>query len=79
MKVVPFPAPNLANIPAMARKFADDLEAGKYGDVSAAVLVIHRPSGGVASFGWGDIDDRYAVIGMLEAAKHSHAADMVDE
>jgi hypothetical protein len=71
LNVVQFPASNLNDIPLMARRFADDVEAGEYGAVEAVVIVAVT-DGGIVSLGWGDADSRYKVIGMLEAGKFMH-------
>lgn len=62
------PVRNLMDIPLMARGFADDLEAGDYGDVQRVIVVIDS-SEGIRTLGWGDSTGTFEAIGILEAAK----------
>lgn len=59
---------NLMDIPAMARGFADDLEAGDYGEVERVIVVIDTPDG-LRTLGWGESVSNYEAIGILEAGK----------
>jgi methyl coenzyme M reductase alpha subunit len=45
------PVGNLADIPALLRKLADDIEAGKLGSVHAAAIVLEAPGLPVYGFG----------------------------
>ncbi len=63
-----FPGPNLRDIAVMARKFADDVEAGNFGEVETALVVLEG-SEGVQTFGWGDVVSFRETIGTLEIAK----------
>ena len=62
------PVSNLMDIAAMARKFADDIEAGEYGEVQR-VLVVADCGDGMHQFGWGESVSMYEALGILEAAK----------
>jgi hypothetical protein len=59
---------NLMDIPSMARGFADDLDAGHYGEVNR-VLVVIDSADGVHTLGWGDSVSMFEALGILEAAK----------
>jgi hypothetical protein len=76
MNIVTLPVNNLNDIPAMARRFADDVEAGVYGVVDAVVVSITTDTG-FTSFGWGDADDGFKVVGMLQCAANVQIADMM--
>lgn len=77
LKVVPFTGGNLRDVPALAKRFAEDLEAGNYGDVSAVTLVLET-DGVLTTLGWGDADVMRA-IGMLFAGATSLSAGEPDE
>ena len=62
------PVSNLMDIAAMARKFADDIEAGEYGEVQR-VLVVADCGDGMHQFGWGESVSMYEALGILDAAK----------
>ena len=72
LKLVPnvesLPVNNLMDIAGMARKFADDVEAGRYGEVER-VIVIADCGDGMHQFGWGESVSMYEALGILEAAK----------
>jgi hypothetical protein len=70
----PEPSPSVA---AQARAFADDVEAGTYGEVKCVALALEY-DGGLMAIGWGVSDD-YKMIGMLEAGKLMVFADATDE
>ncbi len=57
---------------AMARKFADDLEAGEYGEPLNVMLVLEckqpRKGTDVQLFGWGSNADGLHGLGMLTSA-----------
>lgn len=67
MNVVELPVRNLADIPAMARTLADDVERGDYGTVRRVLVIMD--SDDLHTFGWGDVGDAFASIGLLDAAK----------
>jgi methyl coenzyme M reductase alpha subunit len=49
--VADLPVGNLADIPALLRKLADDIEAGSLGTVHAAAVVLEAPGLPVYGFG----------------------------
>jgi len=67
MNIVELPVRNLADIPAMARTLADDVERGDYGTVRRVLVIMD--SDDLHTFGWGDVGDAFASIGLLDAAK----------
>lgn len=73
------PVSNLQDIAAMARKFADDLDAGKHGDVFRAVLVVQCEDTSLTMFGWGENTTAFELMGLFEAAKlRVFADDLMD-
>jgi len=76
MRIVELPVNNLNDIPTMARKLADDVEAGVYGHVRAVVVAIEADDG-FSSFGWGAADDGFKVAGVFQAAAHVNLSEMV--
>ena len=76
MKVVPLPVGNLRDIASMARKFADEFEAGNYGNHVRALLVLEGE--GIEMFLWGDDLTNLAAIGILDCAKARVISDMID-
>lgn len=71
MNVVPLPVSNLNDIPAMIRKLADAIENGDHGEVDTCLVVLDHDTG-ITQFGFGDVNGRYHVIGLLETAKMGH-------
>ena len=71
MNVVPFPLPGLHNIPAMARAFADAVEAGQWGNVKSVLLVCESDDK-ITTMGRGAADDPYRNVGMFNAAAQMH-------
>jgi hypothetical protein len=67
LKVVPFTSPNLRDIPAMLRLFADDIEAGKHGEISK-VMMAAMDSDECAVFGFGDVGSLAESIGIFHLA-----------
>ena len=59
---------NLMDIPAMARGFADDMDAGLYGEVQRAIVIVDSDDG-LRLLGWGESLSQYEALGVLEAAK----------
>ena len=77
--VTPIPCSNLRDVAAMARKFADDLDAGQYGEVNR-VVVIAENGDGISIFGWGVATTAYELMGLFEASKlRVFADDLVDD
>jgi hypothetical protein len=67
LKVVPLRETTIRDIPAMARHFADAVENGEYGKVTAAITVTIDEDGGIGVFGWGDTNEVHTV-GVLSLA-----------
>lgn len=65
----------LSDVPAMLRKMADRIEAGKYGDVSRATLVLFADQLTVHGFGKGDVGDTF----MQLAAAQLRLASMIEQ
>jgi hypothetical protein len=65
---VELPVRNLMDIPSMARGFAEDLIAGRYGEVSRVIVLIDSREG-LTTERWGEDIPIYEVVGMHEAAK----------
>lgn len=72
------PVGNLMDIAGMARRFADDVDSGKLGDVASVTLLIES-SAGLARETWGEVPTGYELIGLLETAKMGVWADNADE
>jgi hypothetical protein len=62
-------APLLTDIPGMLRRAADQIEAGTYGAVGAAFLLLPDPDGYPRIFGWGDVEGQNHPIIQCELAK----------
>ena len=62
------------DVVAMARKFADDIEAGAYGEALNVMLVLERKRPGeladVELFGWGPDASGLHGLGMLTTGTH---------
>lgn len=70
LNVVEFPQQcKVSDIAAMARKFADDLEAGAYGEPRNALVMLDGDS--LELFNWGEGLTFQESIGALEVAKAS--------
>jgi len=72
------PVGNLMDVAEMARRFADDVDAGKLEDVVSVTLLIET-STGLARETWGEIPTGYELIGMLETVKMAVLADNGDD
>ena len=66
------------NIAAMARKFADEVEAGEHPGLRTATLLLES-EGYVSLVHWGHLPSIVEGIGMLELAKAQIIADAVEE
>lgn len=66
--VTVLPVANLMDIAGMARKFADDIEAGRYGEPTRAIVILDCGNA-MHQFGWGESLSMYEALGILEAAK----------
>lgn len=60
--------PRSNDVPAMARKFAHDVECGEYGSVDCVVAVV-ATSDDLHLFGWGNIDGLRAT-GLLSMGSY---------
>lgn len=56
---------NSRDIPAMLRKMAEDIEAGRYGEVGEAALVLYGDT--LEVFGWGSAQDGTSSSLLLQA------------
>jgi len=66
--VIPLDVYNFQDIAACARKFADQLEAGKQGEPTRVICVLEFADGLALSV-WGENPSSYEMIGLLDAAK----------
>ena len=66
------------HIPEMAREFADRAEAGEFGTLISATLVIEAMDG-VETVFWGETPTRTEIIGLLELAKAKTLSDLLGE
>lgn len=78
--VVPLYETNFRDVPAMLRRLADDIEAGKYGEVREGATVLMGSE--LEVFGWGQDQDGASTAIMLQAgamrlirAVESHGRD----
>jgi hypothetical protein len=78
--IAELPVTNYADIAAMARKFADELEAGEHGTLHRAVLICQADDTSLSIHGWGESTSAYEMMGLFEAAKLNVFADqLVDD
>jgi hypothetical protein len=69
--------PDYADIAAMLRQYAGEIEAGQYGDdVICALLVLETPAKPLV-LGCGEEPSPYEMMGLFEAAKLNVFADQV--
>lgn len=52
-EIIELPKGTVADIPRVLRAIADQIEAGEYGAVIAAALVVEAEGGGIRTFGGG--------------------------
>ena len=70
LNVVPFPQKiPLSDVVAQVRAFADQLEAGEYGDAGTVFCVVPKVDGYPSILGWGDVTGANDPIIQLELAK----------
>ena len=67
--------PDYANVPQMLRQYANEIEAGQYGDVEMAMIAV-LAGDDVFTLGCGEEPTPLEMIGMFEAAKLKTLADM---
>lgn len=74
------PVGNLLDIGGMARRFADEVDAGRHGQVSRVILMVEDEDG-IRVLGWGARDATpYELMGLFEAAKlRVFADDFIDD
>ena len=60
---------NALDIPAMARLLANNVDAGKFGNVRSAAVVLEREDGVPEVFSWGD-SGLLRTIGLLHLGIH---------
>lgn len=65
--------PEHSNLPAMLRQYAKEIEAGEFGDITMAVLLLE--TGDVLHLG--EEISAYETMGLFEAAKLQAFADHV--
>jgi hypothetical protein len=68
--------PDYRNIAEMLRQYANEIEAGQYGDIVSALLVLETPTKPI-TLGCGEEPTPYEVMGIFEAAKLHAFADHV--
>lgn len=73
--VTELPVGNLMDIGGMARRYADDIDRGEYGDVERAVVITQLSDGSLNIMGWGENTNAYELMGLFEAAKLRVFAD----
>ena len=56
LKVVKMPDNPLTDIPNVLRRIADEIEAGSYGEIEMAGVVMENDSGDIETFGAGKTD-----------------------
>lgn len=78
-EIVEFPSGNLADIPALLRTIADEIEAGQHGAPGCAVFVLEQPAGvWPAVFGLGADAIPPRSLWLLELAKGFLIANHVE-
>lgn len=79
MSVIPFPAVNWRDIPGLSREFADKVEAGQYGEITRALLVLDTPDG-VHTLSWGEGACPIYIMGLCQAAANTvYAEGLMDD
>jgi hypothetical protein len=66
--------PDYGDIPAMLRQYANEIEAGQYGEVISAVIVLELEED-ISILGCGEDPTPYELMGVFEAAKLKIFAD----
>lgn len=73
-----FPALNLQDIAACARKFADSVDAGEFGQIASAMLVLDVEDG-METLHWGEAMSLREAIGTFDIAKAHFIAKIIGE
>jgi hypothetical protein len=70
LKVVPIhDGPNINDIPAQLRAFADRIERGEYGEVDGLFAILPRDKEYPVTLGWGVIDGSFDPIIQFDLAR----------
>ncbi len=70
MNVVTLRDTSLSDVPGMLRKTADAIEAGEYGEVAGAVLILQiGENEDLEIFAFGRMPTTAHTVGLMEAAK----------
>jgi hypothetical protein len=72
-----FPGTNLRDTAAAARKYAELVDRGEFGDVIRATLIVETRSGQETQF-WGEIPSINEAIGNLEIAKQTLIMQIIE-
>jgi hypothetical protein len=75
--ITELPVRNLNDVPQMARGFADDIDAGEWGEICRAVVIAQGEDGSLTILGWGENTTAYELMGLFEAAKLQAFADHI--
>lgn len=75
--VVDLPVYNPALIPSIARTFADKVEAGEFGEVTRAIVILETDAGPL-NFYWGETPSHLEVVGLIQLALHETTQDALD-
>ena len=70
--------PDYANIVAMLRQYANEIEAGQYGEPIRAIMVMQLEDE-LLTLGCGEEPTAYELMGMFEAAKLRVFADDLND
>lgn len=71
LHVVPFPGPDINDIPARLRSVADMIESGEFeNDIRAFVWIIVKADGDTETGAIGRCHDRMHAAGIMQAAAH---------
>jgi hypothetical protein len=74
MTIHALPVTNWRNIPSIARDFADRVEAGDFGEVTRAMVVLDTEHG-IHTLSWGEEATSLYAMGMFQAASNMAFAD----
>lgn len=78
MTVLAFPGTNWRDIAGCARDFADRADAGEFGEITRAMLVLDTDTG-FHTLSWGEAACPIYVVGMLQCAQFTAFADGVSD
>lgn len=63
------PVYNYSDIASCARRFGDELEAGKHGEPTRVILLLDKPTGLTVEY-WGATANGLELMGLLSIAQH---------